>query len=237
MIQHLFTFLSTCISYLDGGIACLVCGGYSRVLPLCTDCMHTITAKAVRDWNECCNLCGQPLISARRRCPSCRTIERFSALDGIHPVLPYQLYGHVLLAAWKLEGNRRFGPFFASLLEPALRTDVLAGRVLVPVPPRPGKIRSRGWDQVEDLAVILEKKFDIQVSRCLVRTGGRQQKKLGRLDRAVNLCGAFEVCAGVPDSAVLLDDLVTTGATLDSCADVLRAAGSRTVRALTLFHD
>jgi len=214
-----------------------VCGAYSRVLPLCRDCQQRLIASAYRDWADCCIRCGQPLISARYHCPSCRTQDRFSALDGIHPVLPYQMYGHLLLAAWKLGGYRHFSPFFASLLEPALKTKILAGRTLVPVPPRPKKLRSRGWDQVEDLAVILEKKYEVPVLRCLERTGGQEQKRLGRLDRSVNLCGAFRVCSAVPDSVVLLDDLVTTGSTLDSCADTLRSAGSRTVRALTLFHD
>ena len=66
-----------------------------------------------------------------------------------------------------------------------------------------------------------------------------QQKKLGRLARHTNMRGAIAVkgTIAVPQKAIVIDDLMTTGATLEACADALKAAGCGKVYGLTLFFD
>lgn len=110
--------------------------------------------------------------------------------------------------------------------------------IVVPVPPRPGKIKERGWDQIEDIAQRLSKR-SVPVLRCLERTGGMQQKLLGKKARAMNLRGCIAVKPEIliPKHVILIDDLATTGATLDACAVELKNAGCETVRAITLFYD
>ena len=77
----------------------------------------------------------------------------FSDLDGVFPLYPYRLWYKNLLFAWKTEGERNLSPVLAAAVHRAL--GLLYGNApvpcLVPVPPRPGKIRRKGWDQVDEL--------------------------------------------------------------------------------------
>ena len=129
---------------------------------------------------------------------------------------------------------------FAQCLAHVLMFDPdIRGVPIVPVPPRPGKLSEKGWDQIEDLVKILAHVYKLPVLKCLSRTGGQQQKKLGRIARLQNIRGNITVRAGIsiPERVIILDDLMTTGSTLDSCAEVLKIAGCGKVYGLTLFFD
>ena len=77
---------------------------------------------------------------------------------------------------WKMSEEREFSPVFAKLLCEVLRkTD---NRVIVPVPPRKGKIRKNGWDQIDELCSFLEKRYGFKVLKILERNTSKQQKKL-----------------------------------------------------------
>lgn len=170
----------------------------------------------------------------------CRTTPNLSAVDRIVPLYSYEGAGQELLNAWKTSGVRGLSFPFAQCLAAALQRAALAEPVtVVPVPPRPKKMREKGWDQIEELAGLLERFFGIRVLRALVRTGGIQQKKLGRLARYSNLKGHICLKKGVslPETVILLDDLMTTGSTIDACAGELKAAGCGKVYGLTLFFD
>jgi Predicted amidophosphoribosyltransferases len=165
-------------------------------------------------------------------------VASLQSIDRIIPLYPYTPWGQELLSVWKLSGMRGFSRVYAGLLAVALG-GTGPGCTVVPVPPRPGKIREKGWDQVEDLVRILEREHGIGVTRCLWRTARIQQKRLGRAGRVMNLRGHVSARPGfpVPETGILIDDLMTTGATLDSCAEALKSAGCRTVWGLTLFYD
>lgn len=179
----------------------------------------------------------------------CREREGESSLDALFPIHSYRQWKKELAFAWKSEGQRRLSPLLARLLFKALKELGLEKTPLVPVPPRPGKIKEKGWDQVEELAWILEKKYGILVRRgILERKSGGQQKKLGR-DERLGAAGAvydlrpdFRALAdvlgleAVPKEVVLLDDIVTTGATMEKCAWLLKAAGVQKVTGLALFR-
>lgn len=187
-----------------------------------------------------CQKCGRPLVSALELCTVCRNTEMLSAIDRIIPIYPYTTICQELLTTWKITGMRGLSWSFAHCLSAVLKTACAsAPAALVPVPPRPGKIRDKGWDQVEELAGILDRIYGISILRCLTRTSGIQQKKLGRIGRHTNMKGQISIIEGIklPDTVILLDDLMTTGSTLDSCADVLKNAGCRKVYGLTLFFD
>ena len=177
----------------------------------------------------------------------CREREGESSLDALFPLHSYRQWKKELAFAWKTEGQRRLSPLFARLLFKALRELGLEKTQLVPVPPRPGKIKETGWDQVDDLARFLRKKCGIQVrDDILVRKSSGQQKKLDRNARlgaagaVYDLRPAFREAvvgsAAVPKEAVLLDDIVTTGATMEKCAWLLKAAGVEKVYGLALFR-
>jgi predicted amidophosphoribosyltransferase len=73
----------------------------------------------------------------------------------------------------------------------------------------------------------------------LERSDSKSQKELNREDRLLNLKGRIRVRKGrpIPEQAILVDDVCTTGATLIACAAALREAGCRRVDALTIFRD
>lgn len=185
-------------------------------------------------------MCGRPLISTIELCTTCRTISPFSAIDRIVPLYPYSVCGQEMLAAWKTNGMTGLSLPYAQCLAAALEPLCVDKEIsIIPVPPRPGKIRTKGWDQMDELAEILERRFGLPVRRCLIRTNGNQQKKLGKAARYNNLKGCIEIVNAtmVPQTAIVIDDLMTTGSTLDTCAEVLKGAGCRKVYGMTLFYD
>lgn len=170
----------------------------------------------------------------------CREREGESSLDALFPLHSYRQWKKELAFAWKSEGQRRLSPLFARLLFKALRELGLQSLPLVPVPPRPGKIKEIGWDQVDELAAILRKKCGIQVrADILARKSSGQQKKLGRDERLGAAGAVYDLrpdAKNVPKEAVLLDDIVTTGATMEKCAWLLKTAGVEKVYGLALFR-
>lgn len=223
---------------------CLVCGNESDCgSPLCLSCHESFLLARSASLSVQgkipgrCDRCGRPLVSAKECCIECRESAALSSIDRIMPLFPYTAEGQSLLTSWKVMGRRGLTELFAECL--ALAIARTPGMAVIPVPPRPGKIRERGWDQIEDISRCLERRFGITVSRCLERRSSLQQKKLGKLARTVNMRGAM-VYSGAhpaPFSAIVIDDLMTTGATLDACSDALKIAGCGKVCGLTLFFD
>ncbi len=222
---------------------CLVCGtpdGFA----LCDACLDRLFLSALRRPRPFgrCDTCGRPLISLKGLCTSCKNTDALASVDRAFPLFSYSGYAPSIVAEWKTRGNRSLSWAFARCLSDALVESLGTGPTegaVVPVPPRPGKIRRRGWDQVDDLARALERGGSVPVTRCLVRDSAHEQKLLGREARAHNLRGSIRVRKGaaVPKRAVVLDDLMTTGATINACAVALREAGCAEVYGVTLFYD
>ena len=138
------------------------------------------------------------------------------------------------LAALKYTGASRLAPILARVALPALGTlTAISGPAkLVSVPVHSERQRVRGYNQAELIGRELAKRSGLPMVPLLERP--RPTTKQHRLDRAgrlANLRGAFEVRAGapVPATVILVDDIITTTATLESCASVLREAGVSTV--------
>ena len=222
---------------------CSLCGkalisGTESWYGLCDDCRTAIE----RDLAESragitCDCCGKPLISEHGRCLSCRNGEE-RAFDRVTVLFPYTGKYRQLLAAYKFRKNLALGNFFAEKIRQTLELGVLPEGALVPVPPRRGKIRKNGWDQVEYLAALLEKQgINRPIKRCLKRLPSKSQKELGRENRQSNLKGRIVPVRALPGAAIVIDDVMTTGATLDACAEALKKAGTQSVYGLCLFCD
>ncbi len=184
---------------------------------------------------SCCT-CGAA--TGASLCPTCRTeIEggdgralRIPSLDGAWAARPYDGAARNLVAAVK----------FRRLL-PAIdhQADVVAGEAppgllrgtLVPVPADPWRRAWRGFDPAELLAVALAERSGLRLSRCLRRRHGARQVGRSRGQRLASP-PHVEACGPVSAEVVLVDDVVTTGATLSACARALRAAGANEVRAV-----
>ena len=215
---------------------------------LCGECHAGID----RDLSESrtgktCDFCGRPLISEHDRCLSCRNGEEH-IFDKVTVFFPYTGKYRKLLAAYKFDKNLALGNFFIGKIKDEIEygsilqeAGIVQGTSIVPVPPRPGKIREAGWDQVEFLARLLERETkntgSLSVSRCLKRLPSQSQKELGLKNRRTNLKGRIVPVRKVPKTAIVIDDVMTTGSTLDACAAALKESGTEKVYCLCLFYD
>lgn len=185
---------------------------------------------------ERCQCCGRELVSMKEKCMKCREEPVMKNTDSVTPLFSYRLWNRELMFRWKMQGERNFSALFAGLLAKVLRK--YGASVIVPVPPRKGKIRRDGWDQIEELCVFLERRFGFRVLRILERNTSGQQKKLSRAQRLESIKTAYSLkpfSGKLPESVCLIDDVCTTGSTLESCAILLKGAGIKKVDAVTLF--
>lgn len=123
----------------------------------------------------------------------------------------------------------------AALIEAACPPTELRG-VLVPVPAAELRRRWRGFDPAEEIAFALSGRTGLPLRRCLRRLAGPRQVGRPRRDRLANP-PRVQLRESAPRSALLVDDVHTTGATLAVCASALRAGGATRVVALTLARS
>ena len=108
----------------------------------------------------------------------------------------------------------------------------LLSGTIVPVPTAPLRTMARGFDPAAELAGALAEKTGLPLSACLARSGiGRQLGK--RRAQRIGHPPRIRTIGEVPRSVLLIDDVLTTGATLSACAQALRSAGSVRIAAIT----
>jgi ComF family protein len=182
-------------------------------------------------------------------CLPCREREPFH-FDGGFVLYPYAGKYRELLKAYKFGKFPSLGNFFARRMIEVLARFPPGGPSSfswVPVPPRPNKIRKTGWDQTAYIAGRLDRLYKqnrarhsypfLPVCRCLKRLPSKTQKQLNREDRKHNLKGRIIHVKDVPRRVLLFDDVITTGSTLDACAEALKEGGTEKVYAVSLFYD
>ncbi|MDR1211137.1 MAG: double zinc ribbon domain-containing protein, partial [Spirochaetaceae bacterium] len=164
---------------------------------LCGECRRGIAV----DRGERCPVCGRPLISEKGRCLSCRekageTGSPAPSFERLLPIFPYAGKYRTLLEAYKFGKSRGAARFLEEKFWEGLSLLPLGemkNPVLVPVPPRPGKIKKTGWDQIEALARIIKARRRepgaLPVYPCLKRLPSQSQKTLNREERRSNLRG------------------------------------------------
>lgn len=236
-------------SCLLGGETCVKCGCLTFNPPLCDSCKNQFLLPWVPSINESdgkrlrCKCCGKELISEIDLCSRCKEEKLLLHTDYVIPVHTYRLWKIDLLYMWKYQHRRQLTQVFSELSSNVIKNEFYNTEIipLVPVPPRPGKIRKQGWDQVEDLCKFLEKNYNFKVLRILERTTIKQQKKLNRKERLENLGQAYRVKKDyisknkLPQKVILIDDVITTGVTMETCAKCLKEVGISFVYGFSLF--
>lgn len=205
------------------------CAGCDRPgILLCAECATRIPRIELP---TACPACGAPRIGHCVECSGRRFAfagARCAALLG-----PPVSRAVVLL---KDGGERRYARLLGSLLAEAAEGWLSPAEVLVPVPASPAAVRRRGFDQADDIARALGGITGSPVVRSLCAHVSADQRALGRQERFENRRAMFALSRGaqIPLRVVLVDDVFTTGATLDSAARALRESGAAEVRALAV---
>jgi ComF family protein len=211
--------------------------GTGRRDPLCGACWAGIP----RLGPPLCEHCGVPLGPAapvdrpaeRRACASCRADP--PAFDRARGAGLYAGPLRLALQALKFHGKRALARPLAQLVHE--QCAVPAADALVPVPLARARLQERGFNQAELIAERLGALLAIPVRRrWLTRVREtRPQTDLAAAERRTNVGGAFAASRGVAGQhVVLVDDVLTTGATCHECARALRDAGARQVDVVTV---
>jgi len=166
-----------------------------------------------------------------------------------HPLLqlewcsPFAGVTRHALHALKYEGERRLASPLGAVIAARWRRAGAGGDLLVPVPVHAARRRERGYDQAALLAEAAARELGLPCRQAVIRTRATTaQYRLDRRHRAANVDGAFAVgraqrAAVAGRWVVLVDDVVTTGATLCASAAVLLAAGALAVSAVTVARE
>lgn len=206
---------------------CLVCGdacagaGSAAGRDLCSPCRHALP------WNHsACLRCSLPLPAPAAACGHCQ--RQPPPLSAVHAAFRYEAPLDRLLPRLKFHNDLAAGRLLGGLM-----ADALAGAerpdALIPLPLHRKRLRSRGFDQTLELAGPLAQRLQLPLlDDVLLRV--RETAPQSRLDapaRRRNLRRAFAVRPGaaLPSHAVLIDDVMTTGATLHAAAHALLRAG------------
>lgn len=198
---------------------------------LCADCVSSLPYITT----STCRRCGVPISEG----PLCERCHRNPPrLDRIGSVFLFE--GPIRRAVHRLKyRNARAlaNPLGASMAD-WWREHPIEADAIVPVPLHADRLRQRGYNQAALLARELERRTGLPLREdILIRVRStRPQMELDAEARQRNMVGAFSCPNGQAkgQSILLIDDVCTTGATLEACADALRAGGASAVSALTL---
>jgi len=186
-----------------------------------------------------CPLCGRPQASGIL-CSDCIRWE--ADVDGIRS--PFRFEGVIQQAVYQLKYRnlRSITPMLAGFLYDFMKINSIKGNVLVPVPLHKSRIRERGYNQSFLLVKELAKLSGLPVIRNSLVKHVRslpQARSASVEDRKQNVSGVFSIrdqrLKG--KTVILVDDVSTSGATLDACAGVLKEAGAVSVWGLTLARE
>ncbi len=207
---------------------CLVCrepGASGRDLcPACTAALPWMPHACVR--------CAQPLPTADPVCGAC--LYRPPPLDAVIAAFDYGFPVDRLLPRFKFHRDLAAGALLGDCLAQAT-AGAARPAALVPIPLHTARLRERGYDQALELARMLARRHGLPLRTDLLRRvrATAPQSRLDAKARRRNLRSAFAVQrpAGMPAHVVLIDDVMTTGATLHAAARALRLAGAQRIEA------
>jgi ComF family protein len=193
--------------------ACVACGSYGALF--CRNCRRTL-----------------------RPYPPGDSLPE--ALDAAEVACVYDERIQAAVHALKYRRQRRVARSLGEVLARHLKANPLPGDALIAVPLHKERLLERGFNQAELLAQAVAQHTSLPLAGGLARqrdTG--HQARLSRLERQQNIADAFAWRAKTapPRRVLLVDDVLTTGATLAACAVALRAAGTQEVRAVAVARS
>ncbi|MFT5396106.1 MAG: ComF family protein [Gammaproteobacteria bacterium] len=209
------------IRYLEG--ACFFCQGKTHKT-WCDDCGHDFISDNTR-----CPICARNSTSAKP-CGSCLKSPPFFTSTEV--LFNYQYPGDYLIKAFKFNSRPELANCFAEKLTHKLKDAELLPEVLIPVPLHKYRQRERGYNQSLEFASSIGSLLGIPVNTSLCHRiiNTERQSSLPMKTRKNNVKGAFKLNHTKPfDYAVIVDDVITTGSTVNEIARLLKKSGCRRV--------
>jgi len=224
---------------------CLLCGisdSFSEKYGLCRKCAFPLLF--YEEKGEKCRVCGRLLISEDEICMRCRK-ESFS-FGSNHFFWEYEGVAKKVIGLYKFKGQRKIGRFLALVVYRHIKRNDLGDVLLVPAPCSPARLKKYGFNHIEYICRILERRYSIPFADVLCRHRGRQLKKLNRKERRKELSGKLFIrksdrrklhVLSRGKHVVLLDDIFTTGSTASACAGILKENGVENADIITFAID
>ncbi len=217
---------------------------FDILFPVCCPiCLKPVIPKGAKVCTPClkklafietpyCKMCGRPIKDERN--DICKPCGRNVWFDKGRCVFIYHSAINRAVKDVKNNGTREFQDFFGRIASERLKSFICSteAEALVPVPLYHKKLRTRGYNQAELLALAIGKYSRLPVVNALTKSKEtKDQKDLSRREREQNLEDAFKAndkAKGL-NSVILVDDVLTTGSTVNACARTLKASGIKKV--------
>ncbi|MGI6620839.1 MAG: ComF family protein [Bacillota bacterium] len=202
---------------------------------ICSEC----TAQLAQQMAWVCKVCGMPLRPPLELCNDCRLNMYYFDVQRSAGIYTGRLMSAI--RRMKYSGERWLSRPLGRLLSQVARQlshEFSPVGLVVPVPLSRSSLKARGYNQAKDLAAEVSSNIRVPLADILEREEARgSQARLSRRDRWRNLRGTMSVSGGsrlAGVSVLLVDDVATTGATLDEAARALKSAGAAEVLCVTL---
>jgi ComF family protein len=169
-------------------------------------------------------------------CPDCRLSDK--NFDMAFSCFQYKDIGKKMIHKLKYEGCKEVSHSLARLMHQKLKDEDIRADAIVPVPINKSKEETRGFNQARLIAEDIASLMDIPLWDCMIRTKEtKEQFKLDKINRILNIHDAFRMNMLYNDvkyeSILLVDDVYTTGSTVDECSRVLKQHGVQRIFVIT----
>ncbi len=207
-----------------------------KIITECSTQLHQRNIALFNSSDDTCYRCGKPLLAETGMCMMCRTSPYPDSIS-----MSIGAYSGILrraLLLWKHKGIRRMTRHLSELAIHFLPAPVWTTPI-THIPGHPRSIRRRGWDPVEQLCIEIARSSAVDHHYLLKRRrSSRIQKSLNERERLLNARNLFSLSGNpLPKEIILIDDVRTTGASMNAATELLMQGGCSRVHHFTLAQD